>query len=94
MIEAVALAGLPEIEPGADLAALVAAAGAELRDGDVVVVAHKAVSKAQGRTRRLAEISPGQQAPRARGRARQGSAPRAGDPRRVGRDRARRAAAS
>jgi coenzyme F420-0:L-glutamate ligase / coenzyme F420-1:gamma-L-glutamate ligase len=62
MIEAVAVAGLPEIEPGADLAAMVAAAGAELRDGDVVVVAHKAVSKAQGRTRRLAEISPGQQA--------------------------------
>jgi coenzyme F420-0:L-glutamate ligase / coenzyme F420-1:gamma-L-glutamate ligase len=76
MIAAVAVAGLPEIEPGADLAAMVAAAGAELRDGDVVVVAHKAVSKAQGRTRRLAEISPGQ-------RARELAAEHGKDPRHV-----------
>jgi coenzyme F420-0:L-glutamate ligase/coenzyme F420-1:gamma-L-glutamate ligase len=63
-IEVVALTGLPEIEVGADLGAIIAGAGAaELRDGDIVVVAHKAVSKAQGRTRRLTEIEPG---PRAR----------------------------
>ena len=62
-IEAFAVAGLPEIDAGADLAALIAAAAPPLRDGDVVVVAHKAVSKAQGRTRRLADIEPG---PRAR----------------------------
>jgi coenzyme F420-0:L-glutamate ligase/coenzyme F420-1:gamma-L-glutamate ligase len=53
---------LPEITAGADLAALVAGA-AELFDGDVVVVAHKAVSKAEGRVRRLADVDPG---PRAR----------------------------
>ncbi|HEX4805141.1 MAG TPA: coenzyme F420-0:L-glutamate ligase [Conexibacter sp.] len=57
-----ALGGLPEIAAGADLAALIAAAAppdAPLRDGDVVVVAHKAVSKAEGRVRRLAEVEPG-----------------------------------
>jgi len=56
-----ALEGLPEIAAGADLAALIAAAvgdEAPLRDGDVVVVAHKAVSKAEGRVRRLDEVSP------------------------------------
>jgi len=61
VIEAVALGGLPEIEAGADLGAIIAAT-AELRDGDVVVVAHKAVSKAEGRTRRLADIEPGPRA--------------------------------
>ena len=60
---ATALGGIPEIAPGEDLGALIAAAAAgELRDGDIVVVAHKAVSKAQGRLRRLAEIEPGEQA--------------------------------
>ena len=39
--------GLPEVRPGADLAALIAAA-AELQDGDVVVVTSKIVSKAEG----------------------------------------------
>jgi coenzyme F420-0:L-glutamate ligase/coenzyme F420-1:gamma-L-glutamate ligase len=40
--------GLPEVRPGDDVAALVAAA-CELRDGDVVVVTSKVVSKAEGR---------------------------------------------
>jgi len=40
--------GLPEVRPGDDLAALVAAA-VELVDGDVVVVTSKVVSKAEGR---------------------------------------------
>lgn len=40
--------GLPEIRPGDDLSALVAQA-ADLRDGDVVAVTQKAVSKAEGR---------------------------------------------
>jgi len=39
--------GLPEVAPGDDLAALIAAAVA-LRDGDVVVVAQKVVSKSEG----------------------------------------------
>jgi coenzyme F420-0:L-glutamate ligase/coenzyme F420-1:gamma-L-glutamate ligase len=60
---AVALDGLPEIEAGADLAALLAQAAASsldhgLADGDVLVLAHKAVSKAEGAVRRLAEVTP------------------------------------
>ncbi len=62
-ISAVALPGLPEIAPGADLGALIAAAApADLHGGDIVVVAHKAVSKAQGRVRHLATIEVGEQA--------------------------------
>ena len=56
MIEAVAIAGLPEIEPGDDLAELIARH--PLVDGEIVVIAHKAVSKAEGRLRRLDEITP------------------------------------
>jgi coenzyme F420-0:L-glutamate ligase/coenzyme F420-1:gamma-L-glutamate ligase len=65
MLTARALDGLPEIEAGADLATLIAAhapAAAPLRDGDVVAVAHKAVSKAEGRVRRLDAVAPGERA--------------------------------
>ena len=41
--------GLPEITPGSDLAALVAGAVTDLRDGDILVVTSKIVSKAEGR---------------------------------------------
>ncbi|UQX01430.1 coenzyme F420-0:L-glutamate ligase [Streptomyces sp. RerS4] len=44
-----AVAGLPEIRPGDDLAALIAAAAPDLRDGDVLLVTSKIVSKAEGR---------------------------------------------
>jgi coenzyme F420-0:L-glutamate ligase/coenzyme F420-1:gamma-L-glutamate ligase len=47
-LTALAVRGLPEIAEGADLAALIAAS-ADLRDGDVVVVTSKVVSKAEGR---------------------------------------------
>jgi coenzyme F420-0:L-glutamate ligase/coenzyme F420-1:gamma-L-glutamate ligase len=58
-----ALAPLPEVRPGDDLAALLAeAAPADLAAGDVLAVAHKVVSKAEGRTRRLDEIQPGDRA--------------------------------
>lgn len=51
------------MRPGADLAALLAAAAPkDLADGDVLVVAHKVVSKAEGAVRRLAEIEPGDRA--------------------------------
>lgn len=43
-----AVPGLPEIAPGDDLAALIAAS-ANLEDGDIVVIAQKAVSKAENR---------------------------------------------
>jgi coenzyme F420-0:L-glutamate ligase / coenzyme F420-1:gamma-L-glutamate ligase len=62
------LPGLPEIRAGDDLAGLLADAAARLdepglRAGDVVVIAHKAVAKAEGRVVRLADVTPG---PRAR----------------------------
>ncbi len=58
MLTARALDGLPEIAAGDDLAALIGAGAQPLCDGDVVVVAHKAVSKAEGRVRRVDEVSP------------------------------------
>ncbi len=61
MISILPLAGLPEIEAGDDLAALIAGA-AVLEDGDVVVVAHKVVSKAEGRAVRLDEVDPSERA--------------------------------
>jgi len=62
-LSAVALDGLPEVAPGADLAALLAAAlPRDLAAGDVLAVAHKVVSKAEGRVRRLSEIEPGERA--------------------------------
>jgi len=51
-IEIVPLAGVPEVRPGDDLARLVGDAlerAGGLTEGDVVVVAQKAVSKAEGR---------------------------------------------
>lgn len=50
---------LPEVRPGDDLAALIAAAAPpDLDDGDVLVVAHKVVSKAEGRLVSLAGVEP------------------------------------
>jgi coenzyme F420-0:L-glutamate ligase / coenzyme F420-1:gamma-L-glutamate ligase len=62
-LSAVALDGMPEVQPGDDLAAMIAAAlPPDVADGDVVAVAHKVVSKAEGRIRRLGEIEPGERA--------------------------------
>ena len=61
MISARAVPGLPEITPGADLAALILERVRPLAS-DVVVVAHKAISKAEGRVRLLADIRPGARA--------------------------------
>jgi coenzyme F420-0:L-glutamate ligase/coenzyme F420-1:gamma-L-glutamate ligase len=77
MLTAAPLPGLPEIEQGADLAALIAdSAQGELTlaAGDVLVIAHKAISKAEGRIRPLADVSPSDRA-RALGRE-QGKDPR------------------
>jgi coenzyme F420-0:L-glutamate ligase / coenzyme F420-1:gamma-L-glutamate ligase len=56
------LAGIPLVEPGDDLAALAAEALARNRivaaDGDVLVVAQKIVSKAEGRIVVLADVTP------------------------------------
>lgn len=61
-VSAVALAGLPEVSAGDDLAAMVVAAGEPVGDGDVVCVAHKVVSKAEGRVRLLGDVDPGERA--------------------------------
>lgn len=59
------LQGIPELEEGDDLGALlmesVARAGG-LEDGDVMVVAQKAVSKVEGRVLRLDELEPSAEA--------------------------------
>jgi coenzyme F420-0:L-glutamate ligase / coenzyme F420-1:gamma-L-glutamate ligase len=66
VIRVLPVEGVPEIGKGDDLAELIAAR-AELQDGDVLVVAQKAVSKAEGRTVRLAEVEPSEEARRLAG---------------------------
>ena len=54
-----ALPGMPEVHEGDDLVAIIvsasAATGLALRDGDILVVTSKIVSKAEGRSRPAAE---------------------------------------
>jgi coenzyme F420-0:L-glutamate ligase/coenzyme F420-1:gamma-L-glutamate ligase len=58
-----ATAPIADVEPGDDLAAaLLDVAPDDLADGDVLVIAHKVVSKAEGRVRRLDDIEPGERA--------------------------------
>ena len=57
MITILPLEGLPEIEPGTDLADLVTDC-CKVEDRDVVVLAQKAVSKAEGRVVRLDDVEP------------------------------------
>ena len=57
MISLIPVRGLPEIRDGDDLAALIAER-VELADKDVVVVAQKAVSKAEGRVIRIDSLDP------------------------------------
>jgi len=61
VISIVAVEGIQELEEGDDLAAFVAER-AELEDGDVVVVAQKAVSKIEGRVVRLDDVVPSERA--------------------------------
>ena len=62
-----ALSGIPAVQPGDDIATILAdalEAGALVpRDRDVLVVTHKIISKAEGRYRDLADVTP---SPRAR----------------------------
>ncbi|MGA8548374.1 MAG: coenzyme F420-0:L-glutamate ligase [Mycobacterium sp.] len=48
-VEILPVTGLPEFRPGDDLGAVIAAAAPWLRDGDVLVVTSKVVSKCEGR---------------------------------------------
>src|SRR5687767_5056097 len=61
-----AVNSLPEIRPGDDLATLIREAALAqreaIRDGDIVVIAQKIVSKSEGRIVRLADVVPGQRA--------------------------------
>jgi coenzyme F420-0:L-glutamate ligase/coenzyme F420-1:gamma-L-glutamate ligase len=65
-ISASPLAGIPEIRPGDDLALVIADALGEraLRDDDVLVVAHKVVSKSEGLVIDLRDITPSAEAER------------------------------
>jgi coenzyme F420-0:L-glutamate ligase/coenzyme F420-1:gamma-L-glutamate ligase len=64
VICAVALGGVADVGAGDDLAAILAAAipGGACGAGDVLVVAHKVVSKAEGRTVALADVVAGERA--------------------------------
>jgi coenzyme F420-0:L-glutamate ligase/coenzyme F420-1:gamma-L-glutamate ligase len=57
-----ALDGIPTVRPGADLAGLIlegtARSGIALGDGDILVLAQKIVSKAEGRVVRLRDVEP------------------------------------
>jgi coenzyme F420-0:L-glutamate ligase/coenzyme F420-1:gamma-L-glutamate ligase len=65
-LELFAISGLPMVRAGDDLPALILAglerAGQVLRDRDVVVIAQKIVSKAEGRTVDLADVVPSPEA--------------------------------
>jgi coenzyme F420-0:L-glutamate ligase/coenzyme F420-1:gamma-L-glutamate ligase len=56
-VRVIGVAGLPEIEAGADLAALIAGA-VTLVDDDIVVVTSKVVSKAEGAVVELGDVEP------------------------------------
>jgi coenzyme F420-0:L-glutamate ligase/coenzyme F420-1:gamma-L-glutamate ligase len=60
-ISVLPLGGIPEVREGDDLAALIAGV-AEFEDGDVLVVAQKVVSKAEGRVVRLDDVEASEQA--------------------------------
>lgn len=62
MLVAAALPDIPEVRAGDDLAKLLVDAAGMLADGDVLVVAHKVVSKAEGRTVALHDVEPGARA--------------------------------
>jgi coenzyme F420-0:L-glutamate ligase / coenzyme F420-1:gamma-L-glutamate ligase len=61
-VRIIAVAGMPEVRPGDDLAALILEAargqGADVEDGDVLVVTQKIVSKAEGRLVDLRQVEP------------------------------------
>jgi coenzyme F420-0:L-glutamate ligase/coenzyme F420-1:gamma-L-glutamate ligase len=60
-LRVIPLVGIPEVQEGEDVAALVANV-VELADDDVVVLAQKIVSKAEGRIVRLDEVEPSSRA--------------------------------
>jgi coenzyme F420-0:L-glutamate ligase / coenzyme F420-1:gamma-L-glutamate ligase len=65
-VEYLAIPGIPRVEPGDDVAALIRqamlAAGLAVATGDILVIAQKIVSKAEDRYVKLAEVQPSQAA--------------------------------
>ncbi len=61
-VQLLPVSGIGEVAPGVDLGAVIlealAASGITLEDGDIVVVTHKVVSKAEGAMERLREDDP------------------------------------
>ena len=62
-VQLLGVEGLPEVRPGDDLGDLIAAR-ASFTEGDVLVVAQKVVSKAEGRIVELASVEAGEEARR------------------------------
>lgn len=60
-LRVIPVTGLPEVAEGMRVGELIAER-AELRDGDVVVISQKIVSKAEGRVRRLVDVEPSERA--------------------------------
>ena len=60
-LRVVPVEGMPEVREGDKVGALIAER-MELRDGDVVVISQKVVSKAEGMVRRLSEVEPSERA--------------------------------
>ncbi len=62
MIEILPIEGIPDVSKGDNLGRLIVskfqASGNEIRKGDIVVVAQKVVSKAEGRTESLSKVKP------------------------------------
>ena len=65
-IEIIPVSGIPEVCEGDNLSALIVnglgKSGIEITAGDILIVAQKIVSKAEGRLVRLESVTPGQQA--------------------------------
>ena len=84
-LSAHALSGLPEVHAGDDLAALIVGAldadqrPHPLRDGEIVAIAHKVVSKAEGAVVALAGVTPSPRALELAAEADAGAGGRAGD---------------
>lgn len=61
-VRVVGLDGIPEVEPGDDLIAIIGdsieSSGMKLEDGDILVVTHKIVSKSEGRLVDLETVEP------------------------------------
>lgn len=66
IISAIPIRGIPEVRPGDSLSDLIKAALKKrrlaFRDGDILVLKHKIVSKAEGRIVRLADVKPSRKA--------------------------------